>query len=87
MIKQLPIVSTFRNIKEFEIRNNRITALTCNIIANEMRFLLVLDLRGNRVGDAGISKLVTGIARLKRFFISETGITDVTGLLICQHLL
>jgi len=44
-----------------------------------MRFLNVLDLRGNKVGDAGVSKIVSVMNNLKSLFVSETGITDKTG--------
>ena len=70
MIKQIPIISTFTNIKELEIRNNKITALTCNIVANDMKFLSVLDLRGNKLGDTGISKIVSAMKNLKALYIS-----------------
>lgn len=51
-----------------------------------MRFLTVLDLRGNKVGDAGVGKIVTAISGLKSLFVSETGITDATGDLVATNL-
>ncbi len=39
----------------------------------------MLDLRGNKVGDEGVCRIVNIMQRLKALYISETGITDKTG--------
>jgi hypothetical protein len=52
-----------------------------------MKFINTLDLRGNKVGDAGVSKVVLGLPHLKALYVSETGITDTTGYLIASNLL
>jgi hypothetical protein len=44
-----------------------------------MPFLLTVDIRGNKITDKGIIKLIQGLPKLKSFFISETLCTDVTG--------
>lgn len=47
----MPIISSFKNIQDIEIRNNKITSFSCKLIANNMRHLKVVDIRGNQVGD------------------------------------
>lgn len=37
-----------------------------------MKHISVLDVRGNKIGDEGIIKLVEGIPTLKNFMMSET---------------
>ena len=54
LIREIPSISCFKKLKEFEVRNNFLTALSCKIIVNNLDFLQSLDLRGNRVGDSGI---------------------------------
>lgn len=76
LIREIPSISCFNNIREFEIRNNFITALSCRIIANNVSFIHSLDIRGNKIGDTGILYIVKGIPNLKNLFISETGATD-----------
>lgn len=44
-----------------------------------MKFLSMIDLRGNKVGDDGIHKIVINMDKLKALYISETGVTDKTG--------
>ena len=52
-----------------------------------MNHITTLDLRGNKVGDTGISKVVTGLPNLKALYASETGITDLTGNLLVSNLI
>lgn len=40
-------------MKKVEIRNNRITNLTCKVFAFNLTNLTKLDIRGNNVGDEG----------------------------------
>lgn len=51
-----------------------------------MKFLTMIDLRGNKVGDDGIQKIVINMQNLKALYISETGITDKAGHLIAKFL-
>ncbi len=44
-----------------------------------MPFLHSIDIRGNRITDKGIVKLINRIPNLKSFSISETQATDETG--------
>jgi len=69
-MEQVPILANYKNLKEFEIRNNKISCLSCNLIVNNLPFLLTVDIRGNLITDKGIIKLVRGIPKLKSFFIS-----------------
>ncbi len=78
-MEQIPILAHYKNLREFEIRNNRISCLSCNLIANNMPFLLSVDIRGNNISDKGIIKLIQSIPKMKSFFISETLATDLTG--------
>ena len=41
-----------------------------------MSFLISVDLRGNKIDDKGILKLINGIPHMKSFYISETLATD-----------
>jgi Leucine-rich repeat (LRR) protein len=68
--------SCFKKLREFEVRNNLLTALSCKIIVNNLSFLHSLDIRGNRVGDSGIETVAKGFPQLKNLLISETGTTD-----------
>lgn len=79
IIREIPTVSCFKNIKEFEIRNNFITALSCKVIVNNLSFVQTLDVRGNRIGDSGVNVISSGLPQLKNLLISETGTTDVGG--------
>lgn len=79
VMEQIPRLSNFKNLKEFEIRNNKISCLTCSVIANNMPFLVSVDIRGNKISDKGILKLIRGIPKMKSFFISETLATDLSG--------
>ncbi len=45
-----------------------------------MSFLKILDIRGNKVYDEGVIKLVKGLPLLKSLFISETEATDLSGI-------
>ena len=49
-----------------------------------MPFLIEIDIRSNPVGDDGIIKLVQGIPNLRKFMISETGLTDRGGKAIVE---
>lgn len=44
-----------------------------------MKFLSMVDIRGNKVSDDGMQKIVTNMNNLKALYISETGVTDKTG--------
>ncbi len=78
-MEQIPILCNYKNLRELEIRNNKISCLSCSLIANNMSFLQVVDIRGNKIGDKGIIKIIQRIPNLKSFFISETLATDVVG--------
>ena len=69
-MEQVPILANYKNLKEFEIRNNKTSCLSCSLIANNLPLLLTVDIRGNLITDKGIIKLVRGIPKLKSFFIS-----------------
>lgn len=70
LLREMPIISSFKNIQDVEIRNNRITSFSCKLIANNMRHVKVVDIRGNRVGDEGITTIIRGLPHLKSFMIS-----------------
>jgi hypothetical protein len=70
MIKQIDKFSNFRNLQTIEIRNNKISALACKLIANHMNFLEAVDIRGNKIGDEGILIIVRAIPSLKSLMIS-----------------
>jgi hypothetical protein len=38
-----------------------------------------LDIRGNKVGDEGVIKIVHGVPTLKQLFVSETNLSDLGG--------
>lgn len=82
LIKEIPKIGCFTNLKELEVRNNFITSLSCRIIANSLSFLNSLDIRGNMIGDAGIEIIAKGLSKLKSLFISETGATDRGGKIV-----
>lgn len=44
-----------------------------------MKYLSMIDIRGNKVGDDGMQKIVTNMDNLKALYISETAVTDKTG--------
>jgi len=73
-------------LREFESRNNFLTALSCKIIVNNLPFLHSLDLRGNRIGDSGIETVAKGFPQLKNLLVSETGITDKGGRCIADYM-
>lgn len=76
LIREMPVLSSFKGVKDFEIRNNRITTFSCKLIASNMLHLKSVDIRGNRVGDEGVIYLVKGLPHLKSLMISETGCTN-----------
>lgn len=86
LMMKISSIGGFKNLQEFEIRNNKITMLSCKVIASHLNFLKVLDLRGNLVGDEGVSKIVEGIPNLKSLMVSETGMTDVSAMLVVRGL-
>lgn len=47
-----------------------------------MSHLKSLDVRGNRIGDEGLLKIIDGIPLLKSLMISETNCTNVAALAI-----
>ena len=46
----------------------------------------MIDMRGNKVGDEGIQKIISGMSNLKALYISQTEVTDKTGDLIASKL-
>lgn len=38
-----------------------------------------MDIRGNKVGDEGVIKIVHGVPILKQLFVSETNLSDFGG--------
>jgi hypothetical protein len=82
----MPILSSFKQIKDLEVRNNKITSLSCKIIASNMKHLKAIDIRGNAVGDEGVITLVKGIPHLKSFMISETRCTNLSAQAIVNGL-
>ena len=78
-MEQIPILANYKNLKEFEIRNNKISCLSCSLIVNNLPFLLTVDIRGNKINDKGIIKLIKGLPKLKSFFISETLASNESG--------
>ena len=85
-MEQITILANYKNLRELEIRNNKISCLSCNLIANNMPFLVSVDIRGNNISDKGIVKLINSIPKMKSFFISETLATDLTGLEVANEL-
>jgi|JI10StandDraft_1071094.scaffolds.fasta_scaffold43742_3 hypothetical protein len=53
----IPKLSNFSNIIELEARQNLLTHLSCTSISNFLPQIITLDLRYNKIGDTGISKL------------------------------
>jgi hypothetical protein len=86
VIREIPKIACFRNIRELEIRNNSITSLSCKVIVSNMSFLQCLDIRGNKVGDKGLEYVIDGMPHLKSLMISETEATDVTGRLVAEKM-
>lgn len=66
----MPAISSFKHIKDFEIRNNKITSFSCRLIASNMSHVKLIDIRGNPVGDDGVIAIIKGIPHLKSFMIS-----------------
>ena len=78
LFREMPVLSSFKNVKDLEIRNNKITSLSCKLIASSMTHVKSVDIRGNKVGDQGVIFLIKGLPHLKSFMISETGCTNTT---------
>lgn len=55
---------------EVEIRNNCISAFSCRLIAANMRHVRSVDIRGNRVGDEGVTHIAKGMPQLRALLIS-----------------
>jgi Leucine-rich repeat (LRR) protein len=58
LMMKISSIGGFKNLQELEIRNNKITVLSCKVIASHLGFLKILDLRGNGIGDEGVIKIV-----------------------------
>lgn len=86
IVREIPTLSCFKNLKEFEVRNNYLTSLSCKIIVNNLNFIQTLDIRGNRIGDSGLIVIAAGLPKLKNLLISETEATDEGGRKIAESM-
>lgn len=73
----MPKIASFKNVQQFQIRNNRITAFSCKVLASNLFHIKKLDIRGNKIGDEGVLIIVKSLSQLKDLLISETGCTNV----------
>ena len=60
--------------------------MSCQLIASNLKFLTGVDIRGNRITDDGIIKIINGIPKMKSFFVSDTRISDRGGMEIVNKL-
>lgn len=86
LLKEIPKFSSFKNVQEFEIRHNKLTVLSCRLIASNMKHIKVLDIRGNNVYDDGIARIAEGLPNLRSFMMSETKCSNVGAQAIIDNL-
>jgi Ran GTPase-activating protein (RanGAP) involved in mRNA processing and transport len=79
-IKHFPLLSSI------ELRNNRITSLSCKLIGSNLAHLSKVDIRGNKVGDNGVCIIAKNIRGMKEFYICETDATDHSVDVIIENL-
>jgi|JI6StandDraft_1071083.scaffolds.fasta_scaffold09693_7 hypothetical protein len=69
ILMHISSVKHFPYLLALEMRNNRITQLSCKLIAANLSHLHKIDIRGNKVGDDGIGTIARSVSLMKEFYI------------------
>lgn len=61
----------FNNLVSLELRNNKITEISCRLIAVSLNNLHRLDIRGNKLKDNSMNMIAKRLTKLKELFVCD----------------